>query len=137
MVPMPAVVILIVCKVAVAGPPDQNSQYTHAENLQWHTEFSKMVCRRQEVQVVDMSAELGADPQPFDQNKCQRSAMLLGPQWDAQHKGSKYRFWRVACPTPIMDDQGTPDTRDDVVVGYSLPDCGHREYVICERDSFI
>ncbi len=131
MVPMPAVVVLIVCKVAIAGPPDQNAGFTRAENLEWATEFSKMVCRRHEVQMYDQSVDLGADPRPFTPMECQRSAAMLGPQWDAQHKNSRYRFWRVACPTPIIND-ATGD-----VIGWHIPDCGHRDTVVCEVDTAI
>jgi hypothetical protein len=137
-VPMPAIIVLIVCKVAIAGPPDQNSALTRSENLDWAYENSMMVCRRQEVQMYDMAAGQGAQEKPFTQMDCAHSAMLLGSQWDSQHRGSKYRFWRVACPVPIMGDQGTPrDTRDDQIVGWKIPDCGHRDTVICEVDTAI
>jgi len=130
MVPMPAVIVLIVCKVAIAGPPDQNSEWTTAQNLKWATENAMMVCRRQEVQMMDTAESTGADQQGFSFHRCQRSAMLLGPQWDQQHRSSQYRFWRAACPTPVVNGSGE-------IVSWILPDCGHREYVRCEQDSFI
>ena len=37
-VPMPASVVLIVCKTETAGPPDQNAEWTHVENRRWATE---------------------------------------------------------------------------------------------------
>ena len=134
MVPMPAVVVLILCKTVVAGPPDQNEQYTHSENRDWATENSMMVCRRQEVEVVDMDVDKGADPQPFTAQRCFRSAMVLGPQWDTQHRNSPYRFWKVACPTPIV--RKNPDGSEDVIA-WKIPDCGHRETVVCEVDTAI
>jgi hypothetical protein len=137
MVPMPAVVVLILCKVVIAGPPDQNSALTHSENLQWATENSMMICRRQEVQMYDQAEASGADPKPFTQMDCAHSGILLGSTWDAQHRNSKYRFWRVACPVPMKSTMGTPDTRDDEIVGWVLPDCGHRDTVICEVDTAI
>jgi hypothetical protein len=73
-VPMPPVVVLVFCKVVIAGPADQNAGYTGHQNLQWDTEHSQMVCRRQE---------------------------MIGAQWDATHQSSKYRFWRTACPVRI------------------------------------
>ena len=59
-VPMPAAVVLIVCKTAIAGPEDPNADYTGAENLEWATEHSMMVCRRQEVQLYDRAEAMGA-----------------------------------------------------------------------------
>ena len=44
-VPMPASVVLIVCKTETAGPPDQNAEWTHVENRRWATENAMMVCR--------------------------------------------------------------------------------------------
>lgn len=139
MVPMPAVIVLILCKTVVVGPPDQNAHYTHSQNLDWATENSMMVCRRQEVFVQDMDeGKNGADPQPFTPGRCQRSAMLLGPQWDMQHPNSKYRFWRVACPSPQRQDlTGNGPSPDDPIIGWVLPDCGHRDTVICEQDTSI
>ncbi|ODR96178.1 hypothetical protein AUC69_15585 [Methyloceanibacter superfactus] len=101
-VPMPAAVVLIVCKTVVVGPEDQNSAFTGYENREWATENSMMVCRRQEVQLFDQAEAMGAQAQPFNVQRCQRSAIMLGSQWDAGHRGSKYRFWRVACPVPIV-----------------------------------
>jgi hypothetical protein len=60
--------------------------------------------------------------------------MMLGPQWDAQHKSSSYRFWRVACPVPIV--RKNPDKTEDII-GWKLPDCGHRDTVVCEVDTAI
>ncbi len=31
-VPMPASVVLIVCKTEIAGPPDQNAAWTHVDD---------------------------------------------------------------------------------------------------------
>jgi len=135
-VPMPAAVVLIVCKTVIAGPDDQNAAYTGYENREWATEHSMMVCRRQEVQLED-SALLQATPavpasaQPFTMQRCQRSGIMLGTQWDAGHRGSSYRFWRVACPVPIVD------TRTGEVIAWKLPECGHRDTVLCEIDAEI
>ncbi len=135
-VPMPAAVVLIVCKTVIAGPEDQNAAYTGYENREWATEHSMMVCRRQEVQLED-SALLQATPavpasaQPFTMQRCQRSGIMLGTQWDAGHRGSSYRFWRVACPVPIVD------TRTGEVIAWKLPECGHRDTVLCEIDAEI
>lgn len=131
MPPMPAVVILILCKTAIAGPPDQNAAWTKNENLKWATEGAMMVCRRQEVDMYDRAVDAGADPRPFTPTECQRSAMMLGPNWDASHPSSRYRFWRVACPVPIINDQ----TKE--IIAWKLPDCGHRDTVVCEVDTAI
>jgi hypothetical protein len=134
MVPMPAVVVLILCKTAISGPPDQNTQYTHSENREWATVNSMMVCRRQEVEVIDVDVDKGAAPQPFTTQRCFRSAMVMGPAWDTQHRNSSYRFWKVACPVPIVKQ--LPDGTEDIIA-WKLPDCGHRDTVVCEVDTAI
>lgn len=139
MISMPAVIVLIVCKTVIAGPPDQNAGYTKNENREWATENAMMVCRRQEIQVIDQAADSGAAaPQDFNENRCMMSAIPLGVNWDASHPSSPYRFWRVACPVPIVnqwvDEKGK---RHEDVIGYKLPDCGHRDTVVCEVDSEI
>jgi len=131
MVPMPAAVVLIVCKTVIAGPADQNSQHTGYENREWAFEHSMMVCRRQEVQLYDEAEAQGADAQPFNMQSCQRSGIMLGAEWDVSHSGSNYRFWRVACPVPIVDTQ----TGD--IIAWKMPECGHRDIVRCEVDSEI
>ena len=127
MVSMPAVVVLIVCKVALAGPPDQNARFTGVQNLEWAYEHSMMACRRQE---VDMFSP-GEPKKVPTTNSCQRAGIKLGVEWDAAHRGSKYRFWRVACPTPIVD-LNTGET-----IGWKLPECGHRDTVVCDVDSEV
>ena len=77
MVPMPAAIVLIVCKTVISGPPDQNAGFTRAENREWATEHAMMVCRREEVQMFDKAEAEGAAPQPFNAQRCQRSAMML------------------------------------------------------------
>src|SRR5262245_13658114 len=104
LIEMPPVVVLIVCQVALAGPADPNADFTHAENLQWATKDAQMLCRRIEVQMTDMAAERGADPQPFNQQRCQQSGIMLGSNWNESHRSSKYRFWKYACPVPIIND---------------------------------
>ena len=133
MVPMPAVVVLIVCKTIVAGQPDQNAKWTGYQNLEWATEHSMMVCQRHEMQLFDQSEALGAQPQPFTQDRCMMSAVTLASEWNASHSGTQYRVWRVACPTPIRSGKSA----NDPIVGWVLPDCGHRETVVCELDTAI
>ena len=130
-VPMPAVVVLIVCKTVVAEPEDQNAKYTGYENREWATEHSMMVCRRQEIQLYDQSEAMGAAAQPFDLRRCQRSGIILGTRWDASHRNSSYRFWRVACPVPIVD------TRTGDIIAWKMPECGRRDIVRCEVDADI
>jgi len=130
-VPMPAMVVLIVCKTVVVGPEDHNTAFTGYENRAWATDHSMMVCRRQEVQLYDQSEALGAQPQPFNQQRCQMAGIALGAQWDAGHKGSAYRFWRVACPVPVVD------TQTGEIIAWQLPECGHRDTVVCELDTPI
>jgi hypothetical protein len=130
-VPMPSAVVLIVCKTVIAGEPDINAKWTGYENREWLIEDSMMQCRRQEVQLYDQSEAMGAADQPFTQQRCQRASLMLGVQWDQAHKSSSYRFWRVACPVPIVD------TRTGEVIAWKMPECGHRDTVICEIDTAI
>jgi hypothetical protein len=133
-VPMPAAVVLIVCKTMIAGPADQNSAFTGYENRTWATEHSMMVCRRQEVQLFDQAESMGAQSQPFNLQRCQRSGIMLGSEWDASHRGSAYRFWRVACPVPIV--RKNPDGTEDIIA-WKMPECGHQDIIVCEVDTAI
>jgi len=149
-VSMPAVLVLIVCKTAIAGPPDVNSEWTKAENRQWATENSMMVCRREEVQMIDPSEGMpspglpygggsgfdptkdgGALPQPFNKERCQMAGIRMFAEWDQGHSNSSYRVWRVACPTPVIN------TITKEIIDWVIPDCGHQDTVICEKDSVI
>lgn len=144
-VSMMPIVVLIVCKTVLAPPSSEvdaaNSAFTRHENRPWAYEGSMMVCRRHEVQMFDSAEAQGADPLPFNHTACIASAIRLGAQWDIDHAGTKnpYRTWRVACPTPIFDvgPDGIKGNRDDKLIGYQLPDCGHRDTVICEGDTVI
>lgn len=59
---------------------------------------------------------------------------MLGVHWDADHKGSSYRFWRVACPVPIV--RKNPDGSEDIIA-WKMPECGHRDTVHYEIDTEI
>lgn len=134
MITMPAAIVLIVCKTVVAGTGDENSAYTKAESREWAVEDSMMVCRRQVIPIHDTAADLGAKlitPNLFDKSTCARIGIPIGVAWDEQHRGSAYRFWRVGCPTPIVD------TRSGRIIGYKMPECGHRDTVRCEIDTEI
>jgi hypothetical protein len=133
-VPMPSVIVLIVCKTVSAGPEDQNSAFTHSENLKWATENSMMVCRRQEIEVTDADEAKGAGPQPFNVQRCQRSGFMLGAKFDQDHKNGPWRFWRLGCPVPIV--RQNPDGSEEIIA-WKIPDCGHRETVVCETDTAI
>jgi hypothetical protein len=131
---MPAAVVLIVCKTTFAAAPDPNAAFTKAESRVWAIENSMMTCRRQVIPIHDQAADLGAkplNPNLFDHGTCARIGIPIGVQWDQEHKSSSYRFWRVGCPAPIVD------TRSGRIVGYKLPDCGHRDTVRCEVDAEI
>ena len=134
MVPMPAALVLIVCRVVSAGPEDPNASFTKVQNLEWDTSGAVMHCRRQEVQMYDPAVDQGADSKPFTMMDCWRSGFLMGSQWDAQHPNSKYRFWKVACPVAIVNRKADGS---EEIIGWKLPDCGRRETVECEVDTAI
>jgi hypothetical protein len=140
-VTIPPVLVLIVCKTVLAGAPDQNSAFTNWQNLEWATEHSMMVCRRNEIQLYDpvegMRLSATDDPAPplnpnfADFGQCARAGIRLSMDWDDSHRNTPWRVWRVGCPSPIVD------TRTGTVIGYKLPECGHRDTVICDVDSVI
>lgn len=125
--PMPPVVVLIVCRVLFVGGEDENSRYTQWRNTEWAYEHSKMVCRRHEIQVYDTEG----DNRAFSLPACQRTIPRLAAQFDVDYRDKPWRFWRGACPVP------TVNTVTGEVIGWTLPDCGHRDTVVCEVDSVI
>ena len=140
-VQIPTILVVIACKTVLAGPPDQNAAFTHYENRQWATEHSMMVCRRHEIQLFDPAEamQLGPDDDPIPAlnanfalaGQCARAGIRLAVDWDQTHRNTPWRVWRIGCPTPIVD------LRTGTVIGYKLPECGHRDTVICETDSVI
>jgi hypothetical protein len=141
---MPAVVVLIVCKAVFAEPQDQNAKWTGHENFTWAIEHAQMICRREAVQMYDPAVdgsvsdkgEVVAPPakeQPFNEQRCMRSSVMLGTNWDRSNRNSRYRFWRVACPVPVMAKR--PDGSEDII-SWKIPDCGsYHGTVHCEDES--
>lgn len=136
---MPPVVVLIVCKV-ILGEPSENSQYTHHLPSEWDMTGGVMHCRRIETTLYDPAPDQGADPQPFSPWACMQAGARFGAQYDVDNWNKPYRFLKFACPTPIMDDNDTPDNvRDDKLIGWHVPECGDvaRDKAICEQDTEI
>jgi len=133
MLDMPPFVVLIVCKVALTPMTpleEANAKFTGHQNNEWAVEHGKMVCRRHEIQMYNPDITKGADPTPFNTNRCQRAGIMEGSKWNATH--SRYKWWRTACPTPIVD------TKTGEVIDWLMPDCGaNYGSVICERDTQI
>ena len=147
MVPMPPVVVLIVCKV-ILGAPDANSAFTNWRAAELDMTGGVMHCRREQVELYDPAVDQGADPQPFSTIHCNRAAFTRGPQFDIDRyqkekhlpAGARgWRFWKSACPVPVMNDNGTPDNpRDDTLVGWAIPPCPEKRGVLeCESDTAI
>lgn len=131
------------CKTLAGAPLDDvgtnNAKFTGNENLEWATEHSMMVCRRHEIQLYD-PVETQIDPKDkpveltpnfMDYGQCARAGIRLATDWDREHRSQPWRVWKVGCPAPIVD------LRTGQVIGYKLPECGHRDTVICEVDSVI
>lgn len=130
-VPMPPVVVLVVCKV-ILGSPDDNTKYTHHLDSTWDTTSGVMHCRRLEVQLYDPSVDQGAAPQPFNQFQCNKAGVMQGSQFDVDHWDKPWRFRKHACPTPIID------TRTQQIIGWKIPECSTEHgTVICEMDTVI
>ena len=125
---MPPIVVIFVCKTLLLAAPDPMTRW---ENRTWDTTNAVMHCRRIEVQMTDSAADQGATPQPFNENRCRQSAMMLGPNWDSQHSNTNYRFWKSSCPSRIINDL-TGET-----IGWKLPECPSDTGVVCEVDSAI
>lgn len=144
--PMPHVLVLIVCKT-IATPyassiDQENSAYTGYQPREYAIIDSMMHCRRQVVPVMPMDF-VGADPEnsipgderePFTLQKCQRAGIVVGTQWDAAHPSSSWRFWRVACPVPVV--RTNPDGSEEII-RWELPECGHRDVVRCDSENEI
>lgn len=132
-VPMTQAIVLVICKTLLVSDPsdDPNSKFTGWEDREWATEHSMMVCKREVVSIMDGSEMNGADARPLTKQACMASAIRLGVEWDQKHRSSSYRVWRVACPTPMVN------TETGEIVGWVLPDCGHRDVVTCLKDSVI
>lgn len=139
MADMPSVLVLIVCRVLFVGEPDDNAKFTNWRNTEFDMSQGVMHCKRQQVELYDPSVDQGADPVPFTPMACMRAAMMLGPQFDVDNRDKPWRFWRAACPVPMMDDNGTPDNpRDDRIVGWQIPPCPEAHGVlVCESDTAI
>lgn len=141
MVAIPPILVLIVCKVAVAGAPDQNAAMTGAQNLEWATENSMMTCQRHEIQLYDPTEgmKLGPSDDPAtplkpdlsQEAQCARIGVGVATSWDQAHRMTPWRVWRVGCPAPIVD------LKTGQIIGYELPECNHRDTVVCETDSAI
>jgi hypothetical protein len=138
---IPTILVLIACKVIVHPNTDPNAAYTHVENLEWATENSMMVCRRHEIPLYDPVEGMqrspadapmpGLNPNFAVWSQCQRAGLRLEMDWDTEHRNTPWRVWRIGCPSPIMDLQ------TGQIIGYKLPECGHRDTVVCEVDSVI
>ena len=100
-----------------------------------------MVCRRNEIQLYDPVEGMRLSPFRRPRATAQsefrgiwavaRAGIRLSMDSDDAHRNTPWRVWRVGCPSPIVD------TRTGTVIGYKLPECGHRDTVICEVDSVI
>ena len=134
----PNVLVLIVCRVVTLGDVDPHTGW---QNTEWDMTNGVMHCKREQVELYDPSVDQGADPQPFTPFQCMRAAMTLGPQFDVDSTNAKrnWRFWKAACPVPVMNDNGTPSNpRDDTIIGYSIPPCPEARGVLeCEADTAI
>ena len=138
-VPMPAVVVLVVCR-AILGQPDENSKYTHWLPSEPDMTGGVMHCRRIETPLYDPAPDQGADPQNFSNHHCTRAGARFGAQFDVDNWNKPWRFYRFGCPVPIMDDNGTPgNVRDDKLIGWHIPECGDvaKDKAICESDTAI
>jgi hypothetical protein len=138
MLPMPAILVLIICRTVPLGPVDPHTGW---QDTAWNTEGGTLHCKREQIELMDAAESQGADPVPFTPIACMRAAMMLGPQFDVDATNAKrnWRFYKAACPVKVMNDNGTPnDPRDDTQVGWAIPPCPEsRGVLVCESDTAI
>lgn len=139
MVPsMPPVLVLIVCRIITLGEVDPHTGW---QDTVFDTHDGMMHCRREQIELYDSAPDQGADPVPFTPIACMRAAMMKGPQFDVDATNAKkpWRFWKAACPTKVMNDNGTPnDPRDDTQIGWAIPPCPEKNgTLVCESDTAI
>jgi hypothetical protein len=129
--PPPQTVIIVSCRVDdLTGQPGRQDPALAARgwmDLEWHFDKgNELECKREELPLTDSVALMSPEVQELKPNfsawaQCAAVAMQVGPAYEKAHKG-----WAVAavgCPSPMMDDNGTPSTADDRVVGWTLPSC--------------
>ncbi len=133
---MPAVVVVIACKVAFLPhqtPVDeQNASYTHHRPYEWAIKHSQMQCRRHEIQLYN-SDNPNAEFTPL---KCMRASWQTRMQWDDGHENTSWRVWKTACPTPIIN------SANGQILDWKLPECPRenrqgRVTVHCDVDTPI
>lgn len=57
-----------------------------------------------------------------DHGQCARAGIMMSTAWNENNPG--HVVVAVGCPTPLMSDNGTPETTvDDYIVGWILPSC--------------
>ena len=128
----PAEIALFFCRV-VLGPMDDNSTFTNHRDSEWDMSGGMLHCKREVVQLYDPSVDQGATPQPFDENKCRRTGMMLGPSFDATNRDKPWRFYGAGCPVATINEQ------TGEVLAYSLPPCPEsmRGVMACANDEAI
>jgi len=133
--PMPSEIAIFVCKVESAGAPSDldknNAEYTGAQKLKWAVRHSKMQCERVVYRLYDPAELFGAAAQPFNRQRCQASGIMIGASWNLQNAASDYRYWRSACPVATINEI----TKE--VIAWHLPECPHRDVVVCEQGASI
>jgi hypothetical protein len=143
MIPMPAVVVIVFCKAVFVPSEDDvtnsNSDYTKHYEFQWATEHSKMVCKREEISLIDPNETPEQQAQPYTQFICNMTGLQIGAKWDHDHPGNSYKFYRTACPVKIID------TQTGAIIGWKIPECstkpngmdGQYGTLVCEGDVAI
>ena len=74
-----------------------------------------MVCRRNEIQLYDPVEGMRLNPKddpapPLNPNfsiasQCARAGFASRPIGTGAHRSTRWRVWRVGCPSPIVDLQ--------------------------------
>lgn len=132
---MPAVVVVIACKVAFLPYSDplerENADFTHHKPYEWAIKHSQMQCRRHEIQLYN--SDLNAT---FNAHACMRASWQIRMDWDRANEGTTWRVWKTACPIPVVN------TQTGKVLAWQMPSCPRenkqeRVTVHCERDTAI
>ena len=122
--------------------PTRTKPITHWQNLEWATEHSMMVCRRNEIQLFDPveghEAQSRRRSRAAAQSQfCRCSGNARAPAFGLPRTGTTAIETRPGVCGGSAARLRSWTRGQEPLIGYKLPECGHRDTVICETDSVI
>jgi hypothetical protein len=132
----PKSLAIVACRVDdLTGLPGRHDPAMAARgwrDLEWHLNASlEYECKRELLNGLQDSTQYDPEatgkevvlhPNWFDFGQCARASMEIGPRWNDANRG--WAVMAVGCPSPELDDNGTPDNYlDDRLVDWHMPGC--------------